>query len=119
MHYTKEELCYIWVDSFIGLEYKNKVQIYNYIAESDGIATALKQAKSEIVQMLNEQDYSLLINSANKQYLDFVIEYFVICQLTKRKYYLPQIAVQKWGGIFVLCLMNCKDKIETLPIDLC
>lgn len=74
MHYTKEELCYIWVDSFIGLEYKNKVQIYNYIVESDGIANALKQAKSEIVQMLNEQDYSLLINSANKQYLNFVIE---------------------------------------------
>ena len=41
MKYDNSELCLIWLDSFIGLEYKHKKELYNLINGKDGIKELL------------------------------------------------------------------------------
>ena len=37
MKYDKKELCLIWLDSFLGLEYKHKKELINLIEEKADI----------------------------------------------------------------------------------
>ena len=49
MKYTNSELCLIWLDSFIGLEYKHKKQIYNLINGKESIKEVLEnELKKEL-----------------------------------------------------------------------
>lgn len=73
MKYTKEELCLIWLDSFIGLEYKHKVQIYEFLNQSLKISDGLMLAKEYILSSVGENQFNTMLSSANQPYLDFVL----------------------------------------------
>ena len=73
MKYTKEELCLIWLDSFIGLEYKHKVQIYEYLTQSQKISEGLMLAKDYIAKSVGESQFKTMLSSARHDYLDFVL----------------------------------------------
>ena len=72
--YTKEELSLIWLDSFMGLEYKHKVQIYKSLVSSDKISEGLNNAKDYIISSAGENQYKTMLSSANQSYLDFVLD---------------------------------------------
>ena len=72
--YTKEELSLIWLDSFVGLEYKHKAQIYEYLTQSEKISEGLDKAKDYIVSNVGENEYKTMLGSANQTYLNFVLE---------------------------------------------
>ena len=71
--YTKEELCSIWLDSFLGLEYKYKFDLVNLIDLSEQ-SFNLPKNREYLTSMLGQGVYSTLLSSANKVYLDYVLE---------------------------------------------
>ena len=72
--YTQEELCLIWLDSFLGLEYRHKKNIYEFINGKEGILEVISKAKDYIVNQIGEKEYNTIKNSANKSYLDYVLQ---------------------------------------------
>lgn len=72
--YTQEELCLIWLDSFIGLEYKHKQQLYKYIEGKANIKALIEGCKDYIMSNVGEKEYNTLLTSANKVYLDYVLD---------------------------------------------
>ncbi len=74
MKYSKEELCLIWLDSFIGLEYKHKKEIYQRIVCSSKIKEAIVSLKEYITANIGENEYNLLYSSATDEYLKFILE---------------------------------------------
>ncbi len=73
MKYTTEELSLIWLDSFIGLEYKHKVQIYDFLNKSSKISDGLMLAKDYVVSNVGEKQFKTMVSSANQSYLDFIL----------------------------------------------
>ena len=73
MKYTERELCLIWLDSFIGLEYKHKAILYQNLGDVKGIKSFIEKNAEYIKKEIGENNYSTLINSANKEYLDYVL----------------------------------------------
>lgn len=73
MKYTEKELCLIWLDSFIGLEYKHKAYLYKNLGEVKGIRSFIQNNAEYIKREIGENNYSTLLNSANAEYLDFVL----------------------------------------------
>ena len=71
--YTKEELSLIWLDSFIELEYKHKVQIYDYLSKTHKISDGLNLAKDYILSEVGESEFKTMLSSANQDYLNFVL----------------------------------------------
>ena len=78
--YTTEELCLLWLDSFIGLEYKHKAELYNLINGKPKITDVLEKGKGYIISNIGEKDYQLIKNSANDIYLKYVLD-----ELKRRK----------------------------------
>ena len=74
MKYTQKELCLIWLDSFVGLEYKHKKQLYDYVGENAGIKELLSSGKDYLISELGEQVYNTVYSSANKFYLDSILD---------------------------------------------
>ncbi len=72
--YTNSELCLIWLDSIIDLDYKHKREIYNLINGKEGIKEVLEAQKQEIIALVGNAHYTALIESANKSYFNFVLE---------------------------------------------
>lgn len=72
--YSKRELCLIWLDSFVGLEYKHKRELIPLIEEFADIPTVLDRAKDYLMLSLGEQVYKTLKTSANKEYLEFILK---------------------------------------------
>ncbi len=72
--YNTKELCLIWLDSFIGLEYKHKLELYNLINGKTEIRAVLSEGKRYIESALGTDKYSLLLTSATSTYLNYVIE---------------------------------------------
>ncbi len=72
--YTNSDLCLIWLDSFLGLEYKHKKELYNLINGRDGIKEVLKKGKDYIINNVGESEYLNLLNSANDIYLKYIID---------------------------------------------
>ena len=73
MKYNQRELCLIWLDSFIGLEYKHKIELYKKLNEEVRIKDFIQSNKAYITEFVGENNYNTLINSANSEYLNFVI----------------------------------------------
>ena len=73
MGYTKEELRLIWLDSFINLEYKHKKFLYDAFSCGETVSGFLEKRKDEIVSATGDGQYASLYNSANKEYMDFVV----------------------------------------------
>ncbi len=72
--YTKSELCLIWLDSFLGLEYKHKSELYKKINDSTEIKKFLSDNKDYIESAIGQKEYSTLLGSANAEYLRFVMD---------------------------------------------
>ncbi len=72
--YTSKELCLIWLDSFLGLEYKHKQALYSDISEQKEIKSFIEENKDYILTKVGEQHYNTLLNSANNVYLNYVLE---------------------------------------------
>lgn len=73
MKYLNAELCLIWLDSFIGLEYKHKLELYKKISGASGIKSLLESSKEYILSAIGEKEYTTLLASANPEYLKFII----------------------------------------------
>ncbi|MCQ2387355.1 MAG: DNA-processing protein DprA [Clostridia bacterium] len=74
MKYSNEELCLIWLDSFLGLEYKHKQYLYNLVSNKVGIKAVLEEGKDYIMKNIGENPYKTLLNSANDTYLKFLLD---------------------------------------------
>ncbi|MBQ4098179.1 MAG: DNA-protecting protein DprA [Clostridia bacterium] len=72
--YSKEELCLIWLDSFIGLEYKHKIKLYQTIRSSSSIKNLLEENKDFLISSIGEGKYANLLSSANGEYLKFITD---------------------------------------------
>ncbi len=73
MRYDKKELCLIWIDSFLGLEYKHKKELINLIEEKADIPFILENAKDYLITAVGESEYRTLKSSATKEYLEHVL----------------------------------------------
>ncbi len=74
MKYTKNQLCLIWLDSFVGLEYKRKFELYNSIKESNGIKEFLSTNRAQVESLIGANEFSTLLASANAEYLDYIVK---------------------------------------------
>lgn len=74
MKYTSSELCYIWLDSFLGLEYKHKRELYNYIDGKSDIKNIIESAREYIVSAVGESVYNTVHSSATGEYLSYVLK---------------------------------------------
>ena len=72
--YGKKETCLIWLDSFLGLEYKHKRALIDYIEESENIIDFVERAKSYLLSAVGENEYNTLYTSAKNSYADYVLE---------------------------------------------
>ena len=72
--YDNSELCLIWLDSFSGLEYKHKKELYNLINGKDGIKELLIKGREYIQSAVGESAYDTLLRSAHADYLAFVTD---------------------------------------------
>ncbi len=73
MKYTKDELCLIWLDSFIGLEYKHKAELFNKINGVNEIKSFIKNNSDYIRNFIGENNYNTLYSAATTEYLQFVL----------------------------------------------
>lgn len=71
--YGQKELFLLWIDSFEGIAYNHKKEIYEMLAESERIKGALVDNKDRIVHLVGEDNFGLLVNSANEVYLKYVL----------------------------------------------
>ncbi len=71
--YKEQELRLIWIDSFIGLEYKHKAQIIKYIENATRISQGLEQAREYIVNSVGQNEYATMQGSANQNYLNYIL----------------------------------------------
>lgn len=74
--YNTKELCYIWLDSFLGLEYKHKKEILSNIVDSVDIKNSVIKMKDYIISNCGESLYANVISCANKDYLDYLLNKF-------------------------------------------
>lgn len=74
MKYSKEELLLIWLDSFIGLDRKLKLDLYESAVVSDGIKNMVSKSRDYIISASNKNVYENLIASANDGYLKFLLD---------------------------------------------
>ena len=59
-NYTKEELCLIWLDSFIGLEYKHKEKLIELVEETPKIPAVVESAKDYLIGEVGENEYNTI-----------------------------------------------------------
>lgn len=74
--YLEKELRIIWLDSFVGLEYKHKVEIYKFIKDAKRIGQGLENAREYIIANVGQNEYTTMQNSLNQAYLDYILEEF-------------------------------------------
>ncbi len=132
MKYTKEELAHVWLDSFLGLEYKHKFQLVEWI-DVDKPSFNLPNNREYLTSVLGEKVYSTLISSADQVYLDYVLsglEKREVTVVTARSINYPESLLQTPCPPFVLyCkgdtgLLNGKDNFgivgsrKSLPLSI-
>ena len=74
MNYTKAELKLIWLDSFIGLEYKIKKDVYEVISDAQDVKAAIESCKEYIVANSGERAYETISCSLSHTYTDFLTD---------------------------------------------
>lgn len=72
--YNSSELCLIWLDSFVGLEYKHKQELYKLINGKTEIKNVLVSGKEYLESQIGAERFNLLLSSANPVYLNFILE---------------------------------------------
>ncbi len=71
---SAKELLLLFLDSFVGLEYKHKQSLYRCLDGKSSIKKFITDNKDYIVSEIGSNEYNTLINSANDVYLDYVIK---------------------------------------------
>jgi len=71
--YTEDELAIIWLNSFTGLEYKHKSEIFKVIRNKTEIKKVILSEKERIENMIGAEKFNTLLSASNKTYLDFVL----------------------------------------------
>ncbi len=74
MKYTKEELCLIWLDSFLGLEYKHKIELFKIINGKTQIKSVIESERENIIGLIGEKEYFTILNSANAEYFKYIVD---------------------------------------------
>lgn len=74
MKYTKEELKIIWLDSFIGLEYKHKREIYSLVAGDADVKARLEANKDNVIALIGENAFNTVKASMNETYMRFLTD---------------------------------------------
>ncbi len=74
MKYNSKELCLIWLDSFLGLDYKHKMELYKLIHGKTEIKNVLINGKDYIESELGKEKYETLLNGANGVYLNALLD---------------------------------------------
>lgn len=69
-----KELLLVFLDSFVGLEYKHKKALYDCLDGKQSIKKFITDNKDYVVNEIGESEYNTLVNSANEVYLDYVIK---------------------------------------------
>lgn len=73
--YDKKELCLIWLDSFLGLEYKHKYELYKRASESgQPISELLQSSKDYLLSEIGAEAFGTLASSCTAGYLQFVTD---------------------------------------------
>lgn len=73
MQYAKEEKILIWLDSFIGLEYRHKQEIYKKIISLSDVGNAVAACKEYIIANTSSAVYNTIENSYNSVYIDYLL----------------------------------------------
>ena len=73
MKYTNSELCLIWLDSFLGLEYKHKIELYKKIKGKTDIKAFIEKSADYVKSEIGKNQYDTLLSSANQEYLNYVL----------------------------------------------
>ncbi len=132
MNYTQKELCLIWLDSFVGLEYKHKKQLYEYVGESVGIKEFLSKGKDYLITELGEKVFNTVYSSANKFYLDAVLDGLdkrnIVCITLESKNYpenllntdIPPLVLYAKGDVSLLNsqIFGVVGSRKSLPVQL-
>ena len=71
--YTKEELCCIWLDSFLGLEYKHKIKAIDIIKDAEG-SSLMQRVLKYLLSVVDKEMHSTLTSSANTKYVEYVLD---------------------------------------------
>ena len=71
--YDKAERIIIWLDCFLGLEYKYKKELIDYIDDVSGIEELVRLTEKFLTNAVGENAFRTLKNSANERYTDYVI----------------------------------------------
>ncbi|MBE5756750.1 MAG: DNA-protecting protein DprA [Clostridiales bacterium] len=74
MKYSKEELALIWLDSFLGLEYKHKEYLFDRICSNGRISENIIKNQAYIKANIGEKEYDTLLKSAKEEYLDYILK---------------------------------------------
>lgn len=72
--YTKEELCLIWLDSFSGLEYKNKQTLITLAQGKLDATEIVSKGKDYILSNLSPAVYTTLKGALNVEYINLVLD---------------------------------------------
>lgn len=72
MKYGLNELTLIWIDSFSKIDYNRKKELFFLLKDKKEIKTFLETSKKDLSSFLGEENYQTLVNSANKEYFDYV-----------------------------------------------
>ena len=73
-NYTNEELCLIFIDSFLEIDYKIKREILNFIDDKTTFEDFTDKVLQYLVTVVGGKEYNTIKASANKEYLDFLLE---------------------------------------------
>ena len=71
--YDKAERIIIWLDCFLGLEYKYKKELIDYIDDVSGIEELIRLTEKYLTTVVGDNAFKTLKNSATEQYTDFII----------------------------------------------
>lgn len=72
--YTTCELCLLWLDSFIGLEYVHKQELFKLINGKTDIKGLIESGREYIINSIGADKYTLIHGSATQTYLDYVLD---------------------------------------------
>lgn len=74
--FTREEIFYIWLDSFENLDYKTKRYIEQLAIENSftEMGKVIKSNENNLLQIMSEDDFSLVNNSGTKEYTASILD---------------------------------------------
>lgn len=73
-NYSKREICLVYLDSFLGLEYKHKRNLCDLVERDYTVSELIKNAKDYLLSNLGENEYNTILESAKDVYVDYLFD---------------------------------------------